>query len=375
MEAIKPGCVSTYIIAGQQQEIGKDSSVGVDSSGYEQVDLSDSNDRAIKRGTTAECTLAEDAIQDVLPMQAVVSEDGYECGEVPDLHVQGEMETAYQQPSIHYLDQNVEDDSSIENSNEIDDDPYDEVPNSLDDEDLYEDIPPFLDEPVVPQLLAQPSTYFATPQPAQLGSHISSPPLLAQPDTPPPQQCVSFLAPPVPAERITQVPIPGCHIFPTIPVRRNLPPPRLSPKPGSSVPPFPPPFTMPSVTSQPVLSEDTPSSSEQVDELRTLYNTIGKFLEKSPSLPVNLASSFQPQTIADSNPPPSSGYENIYEEVEKSSTTESHQNTLEQPKPPVPKPRAYKLQPPPHLEADAQGKPCMNSLCDQCMAYRMQHFL
>ena len=298
MEAIQPGCVSTYITAGQQQEIGQDSSGGVDSSRYEQVDLSES----VKCSTTtAECAQTKD----------------------------GERETTYQQPSSDYLDQNLEDNSSIENSNSIEIDAA-----------LYEDIPLYDIE--------RSTYYFTTPQPG-------SPPLLAQPDTRvplPPQQCISGLAPPLPAQRSSyaQIPIPGCQVFPTMPFQRNLPPPPRSPKPGSSV-----------------LSEENLSSSlepvqfgaDQLQTLADMYETLGKIFEKSQSTPVDLASlsSFQPQTVTE-NLPPSSGYENIYDEVEKSSATE---NTSERPKPPVPKPRKLKVsQHPPHLEADAQGKQTMH---------------
>ncbi len=319
MEAIQPGCVSTYITAGQQQEIGQDSSGGVDSSRYEQVDLSES----VKCSTTtAECAQTKD----------------------------GERETTYQQPSSDYLDQNLEDNSSIENSNSIEIDAA-----------LYEDIPLYDIE--------RSTYYFTTPQPG-------SPPLLAQPDTRvplPPQQCISVLAPPpLPAQRSTQhstqVPIPGCHVFPTS-VQRNIHSPSLSPKPGSRVPP---PFVLPFVTSPPVLSEENPSSTlepgqfgaDQLQSLANMYDTLGKFLGRSASTPVNLASSssFRPQNVPDSNenPPLLSGYENIYDEVEQSGATKLLQNTSEQPKPPVPKPRKSKLkvsQTPHHLEAAAQGKP------------------
>ncbi len=329
MEAIQPGCVSTYISTDQQQKICNGSSDGVDSSGYEQVDIYESSSTA----------LAEDANQDVLPKQTAVSEeDGYECVEVADHR---EMETTCQQPSCPK--QNVQDDPSI--GNETDYSLYDDVPVSLhsDDDFLYEDIPPFFVQPI------------ATPQPTQLGSHISSSPLLAQLDTRvplPPQQCISVLAPPLPAQRSSyaQIPIPGCQVFPTMPFQRNLPPPPRSPKPGSSV-----------------LSEENLSSSlepvqfgaDQLQTLTDMYERLGKFLEKSQSTPVDLASlsSFQPQTVTE-NLPPSSGYENIYDEVEKSSATE---NTSERPKPPVPKPRKLKVsQHPPHLEADAQGKQTMH---------------
>ena len=214
MEAIQPGCVSTYISTDQQQKICNGSSDGVDSSGYEQVDIYESSSTA----------LAEDAIQDVLPKQTAVSEeDGYECVEVADHR---EMETTCQQPSCPK--QNVQDDPSI--GNETDYSLYDDVPVSLhsDDDFLYEDISPFFVEPI------------ATPQPTQLGSHISSSPLLAQPDTRvplPPQQCISGLAPPLPAQRSSyaQIPIPGCRVFPTMPFQRNLLPlPPRSPKPSSS---------------------------------------------------------------------------------------------------------------------------------------------
>ncbi len=311
MEAIQPGCVSTHINTDQ---IGEGSSDGVDSSGYEQVDIYESSSTA----------LAEDAIQDVLPKQAAVSdEDGYECVETADLvsYIHCEMETTCQQPSCHYPDQNVQDD----------------------DYSLYKELPVSL--------------------------HAD--------DDIPPQQCISVLAPPLPAQRSSyaQIPIPGSQVFPTIPVPNQsiLPSPRSS-QPGSSVSSL---LTMPSVASQPALSEDSPSStSEQVqfdaDQLQTLvdmYERLGKFFEKSQSTPVNLASlsSFRPQNVPDSNenpPPLLSKYENIYDEVEQSGATKLLQNTSEQPKPPVPKPRKSKLkvsQPPPHLEADAQGKPCMSN--------------